>query len=269
MGFGACVVCHDNHEIHVADDRMLSAGPQGVCGTCHFEGDAAFPKIRTMQSEILGLRLAIDKASEVLGRAERAGVEVSKAKFELFEANDRLVKARVAIHSFSPDKVQEVAGAGMSIAINADKAGQSALEEVAVRRRGLVYSLAVIMLLIFALILKIRRIEGGNMTRLFLLLVSAILITAPFTFAQDLALGKAIYTRQCANCHGPNGEGKESVAKTFKVVLRDLSSKEVQSRTDADLKKVMLEGTGKMRAVKIKETDAANVLAHLRTFAKK
>ena len=107
------------------------------------------------------------------------------------------------------------------------------------------------------------------MIRMFLLIASLSLIAAPLVFSQDAALGKAFYNRQCANCHGPNGEGKESVAKTFKVQLRDLASKEVQSKTDAELKKIMLEGTGKMRPVKIKDSDAANVVAYLRTMAKK
>ena len=61
--------------IHKTDDRMLSVVGDGVCGVCHSD-DASKAKILNMQSSILKLRLDIDTTSEVLERAERAGMEV-------------------------------------------------------------------------------------------------------------------------------------------------------------------------------------------------
>ncbi len=159
LGLAGCVVCHDNHEIKKTDDRMLSAQGEGVCATCHSD-DGATPKIRTMQSSILGLRLQIDTASEILGRAERAGMEVSKPKFDLEQARAELVKARVSVHGFNPNKVMEFTRPAIDITIAAHKAADAALEEVGYRRRGLGYSLIGIAIMIFALVMKIREIEG-------------------------------------------------------------------------------------------------------------
>jgi mono/diheme cytochrome c family protein len=103
-----------------------------------------------------------------------------------------------------------------------------------------------------------------------MLLVVSILLCVPSVFAADTAAGKVLYDKKCATCHGASGEGKDSVAKTFKVEMHNLGSKEVQTKSDADLKKMMLEGTGKMKGVKdIDAKGADDTVAYLRTFAKK
>ena len=63
------------------------------------------------------------------------------------------------------------------------------------------------------------------------------------------AEGKELYTAKCVTCHGANGEGKPAIAKMMNVTQRPLASKEVQARPDAELKKVILEGQGKMKPV--------------------
>jgi mono/diheme cytochrome c family protein len=99
-------------------------------------------------------------------------------------------------------------------------------------------------------------------------LIATVLWTVP-AFAADAAAGKAVYEKKCASCHGAAGEGKEAVAKMLKVELKHLGSKEVQAKTDADLKKLILEGMGKMKAVAGIDAKAAdNVVAYMRTLKK-
>ena len=107
-------------------------------------------------------------------------------------------------------------------------------------------------------------------------IILVILVTIAMTLAAsplpaaDAAKGKDIYTKKCVSCHAAGGEGKESVAKMLKAEMRPLGSKEVMARSDADFKKVVLDGNGKMKAVK--DIDAAgldNLVAYLRTLAKK
>jgi mono/diheme cytochrome c family protein len=93
---------------------------------------------------------------------------------------------------------------------------------------------------------------------------------APLLAAGDAAAGKAAYLKKCASCHGQAGEGKEAIAKTLKVELKHLGSKEVQSKSDADLKKTALQGAGKMKPVKdLDDKSADDIVAYLRTLAKK
>jgi mono/diheme cytochrome c family protein len=88
--------------------------------------------------------------------------------------------------------------------------------------------------------------------------------------AGDAAAGKETYSKKCASCHGASGEGKDAIAKQLKVEMRHLGSKEVQARSDADLKKIIMEGTGnKMKAVAgVDAKSADDVVAYLRTLKK-
>ncbi len=98
----------------------------------------------------------------------------------------------------------------------------------------------------------------------------AVLTAATPPGAGDAAAGKAVYTKKCASCHGPNGEGKDAVAKMLKVELKDLGSKQVQGKSDAQLIKDTKEGIGKMKPVAdLKDKDLQDVVSFVRTLAKK
>lgn len=83
----------------------------------------------------------------------------------------------------------------------------------------------------------------------------------------DVDKGKALFSR-CAICHGDSGEGKEAIAKMLSVKIPHLGSKEVQSLDDAKLKKVIVEGKGKMKPVSMSAQEVDDVLAFVRTLKK-
>jgi mono/diheme cytochrome c family protein len=83
------------------------------------------------------------------------------------------------------------------------------------------------------------------------------------------AEGKAIFEKSCKGCHGADGQGNPGIAKMFKVNMRPLGSDEVQSKSDADLKKIITQGTGKMKPVaSVAGKQADDVVAFLRTLKK-
>ena len=73
-----------------------------------------------------------------------------------------------------------------------------------------------------------------------MILAAAFVIYAVPLFGADAAAGKEVFDKKCASCHGAAGEGKAAIAKTMKVELRHLASKEVQAKSDPDLKKNIL-----------------------------
>ncbi len=86
----------------------------------------------------------------------------------------------------------------------------------------------------------------------------------------DAVKGKAVYAKRCGTCHGPEGEPKAAVAKMMKVEIPHIGSKEVQAKSDDDLKKVVTAGQGKMKAVTgLSDADVADLIAFMRTLAKK
>src|ERR1019366_377419 len=81
------------------------------------------------------------------------------------------------------------------------------------------------------------------------------------------AEGKEVFTAKCAPCHGANGEGKAAIAKMYNVTLPALASKEVQAKTDDQLKQAILKGQGKMKPVSgVTEKQAADVVAFVRAL---
>ena len=104
----------------------------------------------------------------------------------------------------------------------------------------------------------------------FLFLVVFVPAIALCAAAGDAAAGKTLFGGKCVSCHGPNGEGKDAMAKMFKVEMRHLGSKEVQAKSDEQLGKDFSAGTGKMKAISgLSAADTANIVAHIRTLAKK
>lgn len=86
----------------------------------------------------------------------------------------------------------------------------------------------------------------------------------------DATAGKAVYDKKCATCHGETGEGKAAIAKMLKVEMRHLGSKEVQAKSDEQLRKDTVEGIGKMKPVKgLTDEEIVNVLAYVRTLKQK
>ena len=96
-----------NHGISHPTDAMLGTGPDGVCMRCHTPGDACDRARVGLQSSLSRLDQAIKSADQVLGVAESSGMEVSESRLGQDQVRDSLTKARVTIHSFRTDLVDQ------------------------------------------------------------------------------------------------------------------------------------------------------------------
>ena len=107
--------------------------------------------------EIMKTRIA--QASNVLDRARNAGMEVGNQELALGEAQNQLIRARTEMHTFDPAAVERVTTGGVKIVAGVDRAGQGVLAELRYRRQGLAISLGVILIMVAALIMKIRQVD--------------------------------------------------------------------------------------------------------------
>jgi len=155
-----CVVCHSNHGIRHPTDAMLSAGPDAVCMRCHTPGDACDRARAGILSDLTQLDEAIKSTDRVLAVAESSGMEVSEARLAQDQARDSLTKARVTIHSFRTDLVDQDIQAGLKVAAKNLQAGKQAMVERNYRRFGLAISLIAIGLVLVGLRLYIKQIES-------------------------------------------------------------------------------------------------------------
>jgi len=158
-GLPGCVVCHGNHGITHPTDAKLGTGPQAACMQCHTPGDACDQARAEMLSSLTRLDDAIRNADNVLGVAESSGMEVSQARLDEDQARDALTKARVTIHSFRKELVDQDIQDGLRITAKNLQAGKNALAERDYRRRGLGLALVLILISVVGLFLYIRQIE--------------------------------------------------------------------------------------------------------------
>jgi predicted CXXCH cytochrome family protein len=160
IGLPECIRCHSNHEIAAPTDELIGTGPNSICVSCHQQGDKGFVAAGKMRLMIDNLQGEIHKSKEILEVAERAGMEVSRPKFELKGATDALTHARVLIHASSIDEVEKVVTPGLQVSAQGFEAGKAALAERRFRRQGLAVSLVFIVFLAGLVYLKLKQIES-------------------------------------------------------------------------------------------------------------
>jgi len=154
-----CVVCHGNHGIAYPTDAILGTGPDAVCMRCHTPGDKCDQARAGLLANLTRLDKAIKGADQILLLAESSGMEVSEARLRQDQARDSLTKARVTIHSFRTDLVDQDTQAGLKIAATNLQAGKEAMVERNRRRAGLGVSLIAIVMVLVGLRLYIKKLE--------------------------------------------------------------------------------------------------------------
>ena len=160
LGKPGCAGCHGNHAIQQTSDAMFGLGEGSFCGDCHRPDDAEGKATLAMASMIARLENERQRADSLLAKAEEAGLEVSQARFELEDATTALVRAQASTHSARADTVQERVEAGLAITAKAWERGQDAFRDLRNRRLGLAVSSVIIVILIAAIVTKIRESEG-------------------------------------------------------------------------------------------------------------
>lgn len=117
-----------------------------------------------------------------------------------------------------------------------------------------------------------------KMTKTWISAVMLAALASPCAFAGngpaaakgDAAAGKDLFTKRCAMCHGPDATGDTPIAKALGATIPDYRSKTVQDLTDAEIKTQITVGKGKMPPQSgLSDDDIANLIAFIRTFAKK
>jgi hypothetical protein len=102
---------------------------------------------------------ALERSDALLKQAASSGMEVSEAVLRQNDAQESLVKARVAVHAFRPEAVEQPVGEGLRIASETYQAGELALRERDRRRMGLGVALVLIAVTLAGLWLALKRLE--------------------------------------------------------------------------------------------------------------
>ncbi|HEY5825128.1 MAG TPA: cytochrome c [Cyclobacteriaceae bacterium] len=73
--------------------------------------------------------------------------------------------------------------------------------------------------------------------------------------AESIKLGKEVWTKHCAVCHGKTGAGDGSKAAQLETAMEDMSTAVVQGQTDGELFYKIAEGRDEMPSFKKKIPD--------------
>jgi hypothetical protein len=165
MELPECETCHGNHDIQHPTDEMIGVGEMSLCTDCHQQDSEGYRIAGAMRARIDSLKTIIAIADSVVSRAERAGMPVSEAKFQLNDADDALIKSRTMVHSLSVSNISELSEQGMKLAREALHAGEGAIAELQFRRRGLALSVVFILILAAGFYLKIRELDKKDPLR--------------------------------------------------------------------------------------------------------
>ena len=78
-----------------------------------------------------------------------------------------------------------------------------------------------------------------------------------------------LFKSKCAMCHGPDGAGKTMMGEKLKIP--DLQSADVQKKSDADLKTIIIKGKDKMPeyGTKLSKEQIDCLVKYIRDLAKK
>jgi mono/diheme cytochrome c family protein len=90
----------------------------------------------------------------------------------------------------------------------------------------------------------------------------------PRVMAADAEAGKALFTKNCASCHGADGKGNPAMAKALGDKGLNILSKEAKQMSDEQISKIVAEGAGKMPASKFSKAEQKQVLGYTRSLQK-
>ncbi len=90
--------------------------------------------------------------------------------------------------------------------------------------------------------------------------------------AAAMAQAKAVYQRDCALCHGDNGNGQTDVGKSMNMVMPDWTNPNtLAGKSDSELFDIIRKGKGQMPsedAGRAKDSEVHGLVAYIRTLSK-
>jgi hypothetical protein len=162
IGQAECLACHNNHKIEQPSDAWVGLAEGEVCALCHDATGNGAQTILDMRRDLDRLSAVMTTADATITRAEQADMLLDQGRTALREASEHQVQSHVLLHGFAAAPFAERAAAGIASAQRAQEAGDAALQELQVRRRGLAVATLLLLAFLVTLGLKIRRLPWST-----------------------------------------------------------------------------------------------------------
>jgi len=154
-----CVDCHGDHEVLHGTTALYQGEDEGHCGGCH-EPDSK--QVRLAQLIRGQIETAIDEVGDartMLDRVAGSGKNLAELEEPFESAQSELVKARAATHTLSMDRINEHLDLVIEDAEKVKQAAAGIVEELTGRRKGAVFVLTILGIVIAVVYVKIRTLR--------------------------------------------------------------------------------------------------------------
>ena len=133
-GLPECAACHQNHAIARTSAAMLGS----LCEGCHAPGGKEVQLGRSMLDLYTGAQGEIERAADLVVRAEAIPIDVEDYRARLEEARTYLTEALPAAHTLSVEEVERFTRRSRSIAIEVGSEIDEKFHDLRLRKLGLV-----------------------------------------------------------------------------------------------------------------------------------
>jgi hypothetical protein len=140
---------------------MVGVGDSSVCVKCHKAGDAGYRAAAEIHNQVSTLASMYRQAEDELQDIRTKGMNDADIAYLLQEGKQQLIQLRTLIHTFDVEKIKNQSAGGKKLIDEAMNQERLEIKEYNWRRMGFGISTLAFVILIIALILKIRQKKPG------------------------------------------------------------------------------------------------------------
>jgi len=154
-----CVDCHGDHNVSHATTALYEGEDEGHCGMCHEPESKQIRLAQLIKGRVDSGINKVEAAQTMLDRVAKSGKSLEKVEEALETAQSELVKARAATHTLSMDRINEHINLVIEEGEKVEQASAGIVKELSGRRRGAIFVLTILGIIIVLVYIKIRALE--------------------------------------------------------------------------------------------------------------
>jgi len=154
-----CIDCHGDHDVTHPTTALYEGEEERHCGECHELDSKQVRLAHLIKGRIdTGIDQA-ETAAMAIEKVKNSGKSLAEIEEAFETARSELVKARAATHTLAIDRINEHINPAIEEAKKVQQASAGILEELLGRRKGAIFVLVVLGVIIVLVYIKIRSLK--------------------------------------------------------------------------------------------------------------
>ncbi len=157
-----CIDCHGDHNVSHATTALYDGDDEGHCGMCHESDSKQVRLAQLLKGRIEEGISEVEHAEAMLNRVRGSGKNLEKIEEAFEAAKSELVQARASTHTLSPERTNEHINLVIEEGEKVDLAAIGIVKELSGRRKGAIFVLAILAIIIVLVYIKIRTLKTAD-----------------------------------------------------------------------------------------------------------